>query len=53
MSFEKIAGLQTVVIFRENRFPKQGQTTFFSMTQNELDEVPLTVGCKIPLDTVC
>ena len=47
MSFEKFGGLPTVVAFWENYIPS------IDFSKNEFSEVPHTIGCKIPLSTVC
>ena len=53
VSFEKIAGLPTVVAFWKINFQGRDKLIFQSMSPNESSEVSHTTGCKIALGTVC
>ena len=39
--------------FEKINFQEKDKLIFQSMSPNEFGEVPLTIGCKIPLGTVC
>ena len=54
MTFVKFGGLPTVVAFSENWLAMQEQIVL-SMSANKFTEVAHsnTIGCKIPLGTVC
>ena len=52
--FEKSGGLPTGAFFFEKiKFQSKDKLIFQSMSLNEFGEVLHTIGCKIPLGTVC
>ena len=53
MSFKKFWGLPTVVGFEKINFQGWDKIIFQGLSPDEFGAVPHTIGCKIPLGTVC